>query len=293
MRLKEIKEDMIIHCKTQEEANMLCEALGAEDKWKAYWKYAEDETCYHIHSNDICCYGTISSFTRKITEFSDLIIPDQELSAEEALLAYDQMCSENYYCSDCPIYGILGHECARKMDGHITEIVDAIKKWKADREKNDPEAEKKEPKIETVEFSDLIIPDPELSAEEALLAYDQMCSENYCCSDCPIYGILGHKCARKMDGHITEIVDAIKKWKADHEKKEPEIETVDICRIIEVLPDGRKRCVHEENMNNPGRTLGDKLYCLDVEEILKRYCMEHDGEYIAVHEVVSRVKAVE
>ena len=141
MRLKEIKEDMIIHCKTQEEANMLCEALGAEDKWKAYWKYAEDETCYHIHSNDICCYGTISSFTRKITEFSDLIIPDQELSAEEALLAYDQMCKENYCCNDCPIYGILGHECAHKMDGHITEIVDAIKKWKADREKNEPEIE--------------------------------------------------------------------------------------------------------------------------------------------------------
>ena len=99
MRLKEIKEDMIIHCKTQEEANMLCEALGAEDKWKAYWKYAEDETCYHIHSNDICCYGKISSFTRKITEFSDLVIPDLELSAEEALLAYDQMCRENYCCN--------------------------------------------------------------------------------------------------------------------------------------------------------------------------------------------------
>ena len=26
---------------------------------------------------------------------------------------------------------------------------------------------------------------------------------------------------------------------------------------------------------------------------LKRYCMEHDGEFIAVHEVVSRVKVVE
>ena len=139
MRLKEIKEDMIIHCKTQEEANMLCEALGAEDKWKAYWKYAEDETCYHIHSNDICCYGKISSFTRKITEFSDLIIPDPELSAEEALLAYDQMCKENYCCNDCPIYGILGHECAHKMDGHISEIVDAIKRWKAEREKKEPE----------------------------------------------------------------------------------------------------------------------------------------------------------
>ena len=209
MRLKEIKEDMIIHCKTQEEADMLCEALGAEDKWKAYWKYAEDETCYHIHSNDICCYGTISSFTRKITEFSDLIIPDQELSAEEALLAYDQMCKENYCCNDCPIYGILGHECAHKMDGHITEIVDAIKKWKADREKNDSEVEKKGPKIETV----------------------------------------------------------------------------DICQIIEILPDGSRKCVHEEDMNS--QTIAER------EDILKRYCMEHDGEFIAVRESVSRAKAVE
>ena len=209
MRLKEIKEDMIIHCKTQEEADMLCEALGAEDKWKAYWKYAEDETCYHIHSNDICCYGTISSFTRKITEFSDLIIPDPELSAEEALLAYDQMCKENYCCNDCPIYGILGHECAHKMDGHITEIVDAIEKWKADREKNDSEVEKKEPKIETV----------------------------------------------------------------------------DICQIIEILPDGSRKCVHEEDMNS--QTIAER------EDILKRYCMEHDGEFVAVRESVSRAKAVE
>ena len=209
MRLKEIKEDMIIHCKTQEEADMLCEALGAEDKWKAYWKYAEDETCYHIHSNDICCYGTISSFTRKITEFSDLIIPDPELSAEEALLAYDQMCKENYCCNDCPIYGILGHECAKRMDGHIAEIVDVIKMWKSGREKNDSEAGKKEPKIETV----------------------------------------------------------------------------DICQIIEILPDGRKQFVHEEDMNS--QTIAER------EDILKRYCMEHDGEFIAVRESVSRAKAVE
>lgn len=75
-----------------------------------------------------------------------------------------------------------------------------------------------------IEFSDLIIPYPELSAEEALLAYDQMCRENYCCNDCPIYGILGHECAKRMDGHISEIVDAIKKWKSNHEQKEPEIE---------------------------------------------------------------------
>lgn len=133
------------------------------------------------------------------------------------------------------------------------------------------------------EFSDLII--PELTAEEALLAYDQMCKENYCCNDCPIYGIVGHECAHKMEGHITEIVEAIKKWKSGHEKKEPKIETVDICRIIEIQPDGRKQCVHEEDMNS--KTIAER------EDILKRYCMEHDGEFIAVRESVSRVKAVE
>ena len=144
----------------------------------------------------------------------------------------------------------------------------------------------------TVEFSDLIIPDPELSAEEALLAYDQMCKEHYCCNDCPLYGILGHECTHKMDGHISEIVDAIKKWRFDHEKnnseagkKEPKIETVDICQIIEILPDGRKQFVHEEDMNS--QTIAER------ENILKRYCMEHDGEFIAVRESVSRVKAVE
>ena len=146
------------------------------------------------------------------------------------------------------------------------------------------------------EFSDLIIPDPELSAEDALLAYDQMCKENYCCNDCPIYGIVGHECAKRMDGHIAEIVDVIKKWKSGREKndsevgeKEPKIETVDICRIIEVLPDGERKCVHEEDLNPDGEV----LFKEQIENILKRYCMEHDGEFIAVHEVVSRVKAVE
>ena len=134
------------------------------------------------------------------------------------------------------------------------------------------------------EFSDLIL--PELTAEEALLAYDKMCRENYCCNNCPIHAILGHECVHEMDGHISEILDAIAQWKSDHEKKDPEIETVDICRIIEVLPDGRKRCLHEEEINPELPFDTDK----EVAEILKRYCMEHDGEFIAVHEVVSRVK---
>lgn len=221
MRLKEIKPEMAVHCKSDDEKKALLEEA---ERLGYVWYSTKNKPTERsvsgigntIHFYDKCTSSFSADYKHithscqtgdSVIEFSDLIIP--ELTAEETLLAYDQMCKENYCCNDCPIYGILGHECARKMEGHITEIVDAIKKWKADREKNDPEAVKKEPKIETV----------------------------------------------------------------------------DICRIFEIQPDGRKQCVHEEDMNS--QTIAER------EDILKRYCMEHDGEYIAVHEVVSRVKAVE
>ena len=148
---------------------------------------------------------------------------------------------------------------------------------------------------EHIEFSDLIIPESELSAEEALLAYDQMCRENYCCNDCPIYGILGRECTHKMDGHITEIMDAIKKWKSDHDKKEPEIETEWFWqgRIFKVEKDGSYYQIKD----------GTGFYDTGCEyqesaeeymnEILKEYCKTHDGKFIAVVDHVCRVKAVE
>lgn len=135
----------------------------------------------------------------------------------------------------------------------------------------------------TNEFSDLII--PELTAEEVLQIATEICNVTKCV-DCPMDGC----CFKNSGSEKKKVVEAITQWKSSHEKKEPEIETVDICRIIEIQPDGRKRCVHEEDMNNPNRTLGDKNYLYDVAEILKRYCMEHDGKFIAVHDVVSRVK---
>ena len=103
-------------------------------------------------------------------------------------------------------------------------LTDGKKYYGCVQDKNFISSKNYNPVPQIVNFSDLIIQDQYLSAEEALLAYDQMCRENYCCSDCPIYGIVGEECTHEMDGHITEIMDAIKKWKADHEKKEPEIE---------------------------------------------------------------------
>ena len=143
----------------------------------------------------------------------------------------------------------------------------------------------------THEFSDLIIPELELSAEEVLMLRGTICEEKNC-GYCPLSKYNngeGETCNKFLKNHAGKAVELLAKWKSDHENKEPEIETVDVCRIIKILPD-RKMVVHEEDIKSELPFGGDERQ--KVEEILKHYCMEHDGEYIAVHAVVSRVKAV-
>ena len=152
--------------------------------------------------------------------------------------------------------------------------VNGLKKyisWTGDSEKN-------------TEFSDLIL--PELTAEEVLEICHKIC-RGKSCDECLMSG----NCFAKYETDFKKVTEICRQWKADHKKKEPEIETVDICRIIEVMPDGRKRCVHEEDIVSELAFGGDE--CDIVHNTLKRYCMEHEGEFIAVHEVVSRVKVVE
>lgn len=145
------------------------------------------------------------------------------------------------------------------------------------------------------EFSDLII--RELTAEETIKLHTELCCGS--CEECPLYNVDGYSdCEDLCINNPEKAVEILAQWKSENEKKEPEIETVDICRIIEIQPDGRKRCVHEEYMGNIPIEEGkvrpsDRNIQKRCREILKRYCMEHDGEFIAVHEVVSRVKAVE
>ena len=146
-----------------------------------------------------------------------------------------------------------------------------------------------------IEFSDLIL--HEMTAEELLNILNEIihCGVRRC-DECPLAENGETLCTDDKGGvkisNPDKLISICQQWKANHEKKEPEIETVDICRIIEIQPDGKKRCVHEEDISD-----GELMYSGDAVEncryILKNYCKEHDGEFIAVHEVVSRVKAVE
>lgn len=140
----------------------------------------------------------------------------------------------------------------------------------------------------TIEFSDLVLQD--MTAEEVLSTISEMC-RNTSCKGCYLGKLCNHanSSCSLQDMEPKVIIDACIKWKQEYEKKEPEIETVDMCRIIEVLPDGKKKCVHEEeikhNMDTPYKTNFEIM-----SDILKQYCVEHDGEFIAVHETVCRVK---
>ena len=146
-----------------------------------------------------------------------------------------------------------------------------------------------------IEFSDLIL--PEMTADELLNILNEIihCGVRRC-DECPLAENGETLCTDDVGGvkisNPDKLISICQQWKANHEKKEPEIETVDICRIIEIQQDGKKRCVHEEDISD-----GELMYSGDAVEncryILKNYCKENDGEFIAVHEVVSRVKAVE
>ena len=143
-----------------------------------------------------------------------------------------------------------------------------------------------------IEFSDLIL--PEMTADELLNILNEIihCGVRRC-DECPLAENGETLCTDDVGGvkisNPDKLISICQQWKYEHEKKEPEIETVDICRIIEIQPDGKKRCVHEEDISD-----GELMYSGDAVEncryILKNYCKEHDGEFIAVHEVVSRVK---
>ena len=147
----------------------------------------------------------------------------------------------------------------------------------------------------TTKFSDLII--QELSAYELLKIMGEIkihCMEDrLMCGDCRLNRNNNKSGVDLCDfknlvGNEEVLLEICKHWKTDKEKKEPEIETVDICRIIEVLQD-KKRVVHEETLTGTYGSTKEE----ESQEILKQYISEHEGNYIAVVEHVFKAKAVE
>ena len=138
MRLKEIKPEMVIHCKSDEEKKALleeAERLGYvwTDKSCPTDFQAFEQTGMTIH---FCNSGLIawSNKTKGTTEFSDLIMP--ELTAEEVLEICHEIC-RGKSCNECLMSG----NCFVEDKPDFTKVIEICKQWKSDHEKKEPKIE--------------------------------------------------------------------------------------------------------------------------------------------------------
>ena len=157
--------------------------------------------------------------------------------------------------------------------------VNGLKKyisWTGDSEKN-------------TEFSSLIL--PELTAEETIKLIGELCKGS--CQKCPLHGVEPYEiCENLCYENPGKAVEILAQWKADHEKKEPEIET-------EWFWQGRIFKINEDDWHcqiNDGTVFYDTgcEYRESAEEYmegeLKEYCKTHEGKFIAVVDHVCRIK---
>lgn len=137
-------------------------------------------------------------------------------------------------------------------------------------------------------FTDeMLEPVEEMSAEEAIRLQREICM-SLMCRECPIDKLRGDshlECVEFRAKHPEEIVKILKQWKADHEKKEVEVEFACIVRVIEDTG-SRRRCVYEEDVTE----VKDETFKMSMKRILEEYCKEHEGKFFTVYEETCRVK---
>jgi hypothetical protein len=124
--------------------------------------------------------------------------------------------------------------------------------------------------------SEMFEPVEEISAAEAIKAFTEICG-SYMCAKCPIGNIdKDLKCYEIKMQKPEKVVEVIKQWKADHEKKEVEVTQKIYCLVV----DEEREVVHEEEIGNSDS-------CMDV---LKNYCENHDGKFFSLMEFRYEVK---
>lgn len=115
----------------------------------------------------------------------------------------------------------------------------------------------------------------ELTAEEAIKIQAEMCRNMRNCANCPIYKEKdGYTCEFFKAKNSERVVEILKQWKKEHEKKPIETEYVWYVQIVEADTHILK---HEESLES---VPGDET----IAKILKKWCSEHDGKYYAISE---------
>lgn len=117
----------------------------------------------------------------------------------------------------------------------------------------------------------------ELTAEEAIKVLADMCTRG--CKNCelgkPVKGSRYSSCSAYRREHPDEVIEIIKQYKKDHEKKPIEMESVGIVRVIKDTG-FRRKCVYEEELTERENPMDAK------ERVLKEYCQKHARKFYSI-----------
>lgn len=126
----------------------------------------------------------------------------------------------------------------------------------------------------------------ELTAEEAIKIQADMCSSMSSCVNCPIYKEKdGYRCESFKAENPEKVVEIIKQWKKDHEKKEIETENVTLINVMKEEGDD-ETCIYVYEIDVSKEIIDEKM-----KELVKQYYKENGGKIYAKCEHICRVKS--
>lgn len=120
--------------------------------------------------------------------------------------------------------------------------------------------------------------DDELTAEETIKVLADMCARG--CENCelgkPVKESRYSSCSAYRREHPDKVVEVLKQFKKDHEKKPIETE---FAWYVLIIAADTYTLKYEEKVETGIKSMDAKKA-----EILKKYCSEHDGKYYAISE---------
>ena len=126
----------------------------------------------------------------------------------------------------------------------------------------------------------------ELTAAEATKILGEICCENKCLYGCPIGKAKGNiTCQNFRKDKAEQVIEILKQWKKDHEKKEIETEIVDLIRVMKEENDSTT-CIYAYEIDTSKENIDEKM-----DELVKQYYEKNGGKIYAKFERICRVKS--
>lgn len=127
----------------------------------------------------------------------------------------------------------------------------------------------------------------ELTAEGAIRLKYEMC-ENIPCSECKFSRDNNGEdisCDEFSKKYPERVIETLKQWKKEHEKKEIKTEIVDLIKVMKEVCDD-ETCIYAYEIDTNEENVDEKM-----NELVKQYYEENGGKIYAKFERLCRVKS--